>query len=431
MRSGFRYHEAEAILEEAPTSLFFSTFEMTDAFPAPVHPLSEFPKHALREGVTDAYGVFEYFLEGLVGMHPTDQRDPHFMEGPDMGAFLRRSGIRLHGSIYPGGGLKVTPEGLDRVRQLTGRLATAFSYVPEVLAAVPQVVEVSPAFTETRFYAYDACRWDSREKLVCLFAADAPPRKGADVVLDAFRALPAERFHLHVVGPHLHRRGELPEDLATFHGWLSPERLRDLHREVHVFLSPVSAEPAGPNSDRITDGFPTQAAADAISSGCLLVSANPAGDRRVLLPGVHYLECDPDPDRLRQLVCAARRRARTAAPDRRCRVRPGARADGRQARDRGEAPPDGLRSTLGLTERPAPRTAGIGWPKPRPGRRGTPSCDQSSTVCTGPHERTPVPDRSRDRSGPARCCPSTFVRGSGDVEAIEVDTGAGRPWRRR
>lgn len=302
VRSGFRYHEAEAILEEAPASLFFSTFEMTDPFPVPVLPLSEFPKHALREGITDAYGVFEYFLEGLVGMHPTDRNDPHFMEGPDMSAFLRRSGIRLHGSIYPGGGLKVTPEGLERVRQLTGRMTTAFSYVPEVLAAVPEVVEVSQAFTETRFYGYDPGRWRSRGKLVCMFAADAPPRKGLDVALEAFRTLRADRFHLHVVGPHLERRGELPEDLATFHGWLSPEQLRELHREAHVFLSPVSAEPPGPSSDGVTDGFPTQAAADAMSSGCLLVSANPASDRRVLQPGVHYLECEPDADRLRELI---------------------------------------------------------------------------------------------------------------------------------
>lgn len=301
-RSGFRYHEAEAILEEAPRSLFFSTWEMTDTFGAPVHSLAEFPKLALREGITDAYGVFEFFLEGLVGMHPTDRNDPHFMEGPDMRAFLRRSGIRLHGSIYPGGGLKTTPEGLERVRRLARRLTTAFSYVPEVLEAVPDVVEVSQAFTETRFYAYDADRWGSLRKLVCLFAADAPPRKGLDVALEAFCALPVERFHLHVVGPHLERSGELPQELATFHGWLSPGHLRDLHRKVHVFLSPVSSEVAGPFSDGVTDGFPTQAAADAMSSGCLLVSANPAHDHRVLDPGVHYLECDPQPRLLCRLL---------------------------------------------------------------------------------------------------------------------------------
>ena len=302
MRSGFRYHEAEAILEEAPTSLFFSTFEMTDAFPAPVHPLSEFPKHALREGVTDAYGVFEYFLEGLVGMHPTDQRDPHFMEGPEMVAFLRRSGIRLHGSIYPGGGLKVTPEGLDRVRQLTGRLVTAFSYVPEVLAAVPQVVEVSQAFTETRFYAYDACRWDLREKLVCLFAAEAPPRKGADVVLDVFLDLPGSGstctswVHICTAAASCRRTSRRSTDGCPPSGCaICIVRFTCSSRRV--------GRTCGAEQRQNHRRLPHPGRSDAMSSGCLLVLANPAGDGRVLLPGVHYLECDPDPDRLRQLVC--------------------------------------------------------------------------------------------------------------------------------
>ncbi|MDX6645632.1 MAG: hypothetical protein QOK40_1359 [Miltoncostaeaceae bacterium] len=31
-----------------------------------------------------------------------------------------------------------------------------------------------------------------------------------------------------------------------------------------------------------------------MSSGCLLVAANPAADQRVLAPGVHHVECGPD-----------------------------------------------------------------------------------------------------------------------------------------
>jgi hypothetical protein len=37
-----------------------------------------------------------------------------------------------------------------------------------------------------------------------------------------------------------------------------------------------------------------------MSSGCLLISANPASDHRVLDPDVHYLDCEPDTIRLRQ-----------------------------------------------------------------------------------------------------------------------------------
>ncbi len=294
-RSGFRYHEAQAMLELAPDTLYFSTWKMEDPFPVPVHPIADFPRVALAEGITDAYGVFMLFLAGLAGIGLSDPADPHFMEGPDLSLFLRRSGIRLHGSIYPGGGLTVTPEGIEQVGRLVARLSTAFSYVPEVLRAVPGVTPVDQAFTETRFYDYGERRWAQTEKLICLFAADAPPRKGFDVAAEAFRELPAEHFHLHVVGPHLNRQDELPSDLATFHGWLSPEGLRELHRDTHVFLSPVSAEAPGPEFAGVTDGFPTQAAADAMSSGCLLVSANPAGDHRVLRPGAHYLDVPADP----------------------------------------------------------------------------------------------------------------------------------------
>jgi glycosyltransferase involved in cell wall biosynthesis len=303
-RSGFRYHEASALLEIAPDTLFFSLWEMTDPFPAPVYPLADFPRIATQEGITDAYGVFQLFLAGLVGLRPSHPGPPHAMEGPDLSDCLRRTGIRLHGSIYPGGGFTDTPEGLAQARALANRLTTTFSYVPEVLASVPGVTPVDQAFTETRFYVPSVSRWEDMDRIVCLFAADAPPRKGLEIALGAFASLSSEQFHLHVVGPHEHRRDALPADIATFHGWLSPAELRDLHRRAHVFLSPVSAEPPGPPGTfaGVTDGFPTQAAADAMSSGCLLISANPASDHRVLDPDVHYLDCEPDAVRLKQML---------------------------------------------------------------------------------------------------------------------------------
>ena len=51
-------------------------------------------------------------------------------------------------------------------------------------------------------------------------------RQDADRVLAAFAELDPSRFHLHVVGPHEHRRDEFPDELMTFHGWLSPAELR-------------------------------------------------------------------------------------------------------------------------------------------------------------------------------------------------------------
>jgi hypothetical protein len=100
--SGFRYHEATAILQARPDTLFFSTYEMTDPFPAFVHPLADFPEIAMREGVTDAYGVFLWFLAGLVGLGPSREGSvPHPMEGLDISSALASERIRLHGSLLP------------------------------------------------------------------------------------------------------------------------------------------------------------------------------------------------------------------------------------------------------------------------------------------------------------------------------------------
>lgn len=326
-RSGFRYHEALALHELRPDTMFFSTWELEDPFPAPVHPLADFPRLALRHGITDVYAVFSLFLESICGMRNGEGVAPHPMEGLDLSGFNRWAGIGVHGTIFPGGGFTATPHGLEQARELAARLDTTFSYVREVLDNVPGVTYVQQALTEVGYYPRTSERWDQTEPLVCLFAADPTKRKGLDVALAAFASLDPARFHLHLVGPHEARRGEFPEELMTFHGWLSPAELRDLHREVHIFLSPVSAEPAGPpgSFQGVTDGFPTQAAADAMCGGVLLVSANPADDHRVLTPGEHYvelpaeaaafraalLELAADPERTRRIADAGCTQVRT------------------------------------------------------------------------------------------------------------------------
>jgi glycosyltransferase involved in cell wall biosynthesis len=303
-RSGFRYHEALALHVLQPDAMFFSMWELTDPFPAPVHSLADFPKLTRRGGVTDIYAVFSLFLESLVGMRPAGTVEPHPMEALDLSAFNADSGIKVHGTIFPGGGLTTTPEGIAAARELTRRLDTTFSYVPEVLEQVEGVTYIQQALTETRYYDQTNERWQNPAPLVCMFAADPTPRKGLDIALAAFAELDPSRFHLHVVGPHEHRRDEFPDELMTFHGWLAPERLRELHRETHIFLSPVSAEPPGPpgSFQGVTDGFPTQAAADAMSGGVLLVSANPSGDHRVLTPGEHYIELPAEVDAFRETL---------------------------------------------------------------------------------------------------------------------------------
>ena len=165
-RSGFRYHEAQALLELAPDTMFFSLWQLTDPFPAPVHRLADFPRIAARSGITDAYGVFLIFLAGLLGLRPHASRAPHFMEGSDISRSLGELNIRLHGSIYPGGGFTNTPAAIKEARAVASRLATTFSYVPEVLANVPGVTPVDQVFTETRFYSPTNGRWEQLDRIV-------------------------------------------------------------------------------------------------------------------------------------------------------------------------------------------------------------------------------------------------------------------------
>ena len=297
--SGFRYHEALALHSLAPETLFFSMWDLQDPFPVPVHPIAAFTELAVQARISDAYGVFQLFLEGVAGtlgqVAPAELT--HSFAGPDMSRTLARLGIRLHGTIYPGGGFVPSPEGLVRLESLDARLATTMSYVPEVLAHLPRAAAIDQALTETSFYQPMSQRWDNTTPFVCIFAADSPPRKGIDVVLDTFAGLDPDRFHLHVVGPHGDHRARLSEQIATFHGWMTAQQLRELHRSAHAFLSPVRSEQPGPAGtyQGATDGFPTQGAADAMSSGCLLISSNPLGDHRVLGAGAHYLELERDP----------------------------------------------------------------------------------------------------------------------------------------
>jgi glycosyltransferase involved in cell wall biosynthesis len=305
-RSGFRYHEALEIHRALPQTLFFSTWELTDDFPAPVHRLADFPEVALAEGITDVYAVFQIFLEGIVGMppgHPGEVYNP--FRGPYLVDALEQCGIRVHGAIHAGGGLVPDEVGLRRVAALTERLETTFTYVREVIDAVPRVTSVDPAFTEVDFYASTSERWRRTRPFTCLFGAAPDPRKGLDAVLAAFSDLDPARFHLHVVGPHEHRRAELPEQVATFHGWLDPPALRALHRETHAVVSPVSFDTTPAGRGVMADGFPTQTAVDAMSSGCLLISSNPTGDQRVFEAGIHYIEIEPTGRAVRDAIVEA------------------------------------------------------------------------------------------------------------------------------
>ncbi len=295
-RSGFRYGDALALREARPDTVFFSMYRLRDSFPAPVLPLAQFPRLAPSLGITDVYGVFLDFMAGVLGLRQ-DRRGPASpIEGLDLSGVLRRDGIRAHVGLYPGGGWVDADAAVVEAAALVARADTVLSWSPAVLARVSGVRPILPAIIDTAYYTAAAPDFSARP-LQLLFVADDKPRKGLAVALAALNELSGDVVHLHVVGPHDPRRWHGEAGRVTLHGWLEREQLRDLHRHCQVFLSPVSAEqPGDPAGDGgITDGFPTTAAGEAMSSGCLLVSANPDGDHRALRPGIDYLEVPATP----------------------------------------------------------------------------------------------------------------------------------------
>jgi glycosyltransferase involved in cell wall biosynthesis len=269
-RSGFRYADALALYEARPDTVFFSTYEMRDPFPAPVLALARFPRVAPSLGITDVYGVSAGFMAGALGLRGG--------EGPDLSGVLQREGIRTHVGLFPGGGFLATEAGFDEARRLVATADQAFSWLPVALEQVPGVTPIDPGVIDTAFYARTERDFAARP-LELMFVADAQPREGLDVVLAAVEVLAGEPVHLHVVGPHDTAQSRVPSDTTTFHGWLDREGLRELHRRCHVFVSPATA-----------DGFPTAPAAEAVASGLLLLTANPEADHRHLRPGIDHIE---------------------------------------------------------------------------------------------------------------------------------------------
>jgi hypothetical protein len=301
-RSGFRYADALALHETFPDTVFFSMYEMTDPFPAPVLPLADFPRLAPGLGITDVYGVFLDFMSGILGIPRPPGHPVGVADGLDLSGVIRQYGMRTHALLYPGGGLLASDESLDRVAQLVDRADQVFSYVMPALERFPSITPINPATIDTSFYARSSTVDLAADPVQLLFAADAKARKGLDVALAAQRLVDeTHRIHLTVAGPNEHF-AEAAGRSTDFVGWQSREALRDLHADTAIFLSPVRAERADETDGGITDGFPTTAAAEAMSSGCLLITANPEGDHRALRPGVDYVECAPTPQAFAEAI---------------------------------------------------------------------------------------------------------------------------------
>ncbi|WP_248930304.1 glycosyltransferase family protein [Paenibacillus hamazuiensis] len=283
-QSGFRYWENMQIFSQRPDTLFFAIQPYHDEFPAPVHHFSQFKSLAVSERITDIYCVFLNLTLSLFGTCslPDGSNMPGSNPSWNIGSFLEERQIRLHATIYPGGGLSplTNPEFL----RIAGRYcSTIFTNVEEVLLAVPGSL-YHPVVINTDLYDYSPKLHQLPIQLA--FSAYNSVRKGFPLMADGFNRL-SEHFHLHLIGnwdDHLHL---LTNKNYTFHGILSPERLKSVYEKCHVFLNCSIPD------QYALDGFPTTSAVDAMSTGCVLVSTNPRNDRLILEPEKDFIEVQP------------------------------------------------------------------------------------------------------------------------------------------
>ena len=220
--SGFRFHEFDEIRRQRPDTVFFSLFGMSEPFDADVYPLADFPRLAPELGITDVYLVFLNFALGILGLtgHPDADSCAGWRDDISLRSALEANGIRVHVTLYPGGGLLPdTPPAL--LRAVAEHSATVFTNVGEVEAALPQAV-YSHAVTATEFYTFRDRK--PRDSMTLMFAADDRPRKGLSTLIEAFNRLD-DSFDLHIVGPHARHLGRITNPRFTAHGWLDIESL--------------------------------------------------------------------------------------------------------------------------------------------------------------------------------------------------------------
>ncbi|MDQ0418354.1 glycosyltransferase involved in cell wall biosynthesis [Croceifilum oryzae] len=272
--SGFRYWESYEILKHRPDTLFFASQLNVDEFPAKVFPFSQFQQVAEEEGITDVYCVFLNLTLSLLG-HPIA---PGSNASLNIRSFLDQNNIKLHSTLYPGGGLNPsTPN--EHILLAAEGCETVFSNIREVLDIVAKSKLVTAAIN-TDYYSYLPKAETLPIELV--FCAYNAPRKGFDMLVEAFNQLDLN-FHLHLIGDWDNQLYKLQNPNYTFYGPLNPTDLLPIYRKSHVVIN--CSIPDG----EALDGFPTTAASDAMATGCLLITTNPRNDTYFIQPNADYL----------------------------------------------------------------------------------------------------------------------------------------------
>ncbi|AZK47586.1 glycosyltransferase family 4 protein [Paenibacillus lentus] len=302
--SGFRYWENIQFHTLRPDTLFFATEPYSDDFPAAVHPFSQFKDLAVSEEITDVYCVFLNMVLSLLGKCtlPDGTHMPGSNPYLDIQSFLVERQIKLHTTLYPGGGLvqETRPEFLELVNN---HCSTIFTNIEDILSKIDKSI-YQPVVINTNFYNYIAKSWTCPIQLV--FSAFNYPRKGFPLLIDTFNRLDSDDFHLHIVGDWDNQLAQLTNQRFTFHGVMVPEQLKSLYQSCEVFINCSTSD------GMALDGFPTTAAVDAMSTGCLLVTTNPRNDQLILQEGIDYLKINPDEDSLFHALCWIRDHVRKA-----------------------------------------------------------------------------------------------------------------------
>ena len=294
--SGFRYWENSEFYKIDQNILFFSLHKMNDYFPAPVLPLSSLEEYP----VSDIYCVF---LNHTLGLLDCPLEIPG-KQNYGFSQFIRDRNIAVHSTIGPGGGYEdvshwnTVVKGLEFLRDHPN-VKTVFTNLGVVQKVIPDSLRIE-GIVNTDFYRYSP-RTRS-QTLHLLFVAHRPltgAQKGLEYLLEAFDSLNPSKFHLHIVGGDWSKEiKEINNNNYTYYGTLPPEKLREVFYKCHVVVNPayrgntpfLGSIRSGLKQYVSIDSFPTIAAAEAMSTGCCLVSTNPRHENCALSADVDYVE---------------------------------------------------------------------------------------------------------------------------------------------
>jgi glycosyltransferase involved in cell wall biosynthesis len=308
--SGFRYWENFAFHKIDDSILFFSVNKMSDPFPAEVHPLHSITKYP----ITDIYCLF---LNHTLGLLDCPLKIPG-KQNYGLSGFIGKRNISIHTTIYAGGGyedvthLDQAMKGLKFLRDHPN-VKSVFTNLSDVEKAIPEKSYRVAGLVDTRFFGYiPRARSDN---LQLLFVAN-PPRtraqKGLDFLIKAFNSLDPRKYHLHIVGDWKRELRGIKHENYTYHGTLTQYGLKEVLYKCHVIVNPAYKVSIPIHSRVISnfgkyipirtryiprqeiyasvDTFPLASSAEAMSTGCCLISTNHRHDHFALEPWKDYIE---------------------------------------------------------------------------------------------------------------------------------------------